>query len=63
MHKNEAVSISGFYAALAAGDSLGEASRHARVAAGRDHDDPAWLAYSVYGDPAAQATGPASLAN
>ena len=44
-----------FYAALASGDSLGEASRHARVAAGRDQDDPAWLAYSVYGDPAAQA--------
>jgi hypothetical protein len=44
-----------FYSALASGDPLGEASRHARLAAGRDHDDPAWLAYSVYGDPAAQA--------
>jgi CHAT domain-containing protein len=44
-----------FYTALASGDSLGEASRAARVAAGHDHDDPTWLAYSVYGDPAAQA--------
>ena len=44
-----------FYSALASGDALGEASRHARLAAGRDHDDPTWLAYSVYGDPAAQA--------
>jgi CHAT domain/von Willebrand factor type A domain len=43
-----------FYAALASGDALGEASRRARVAAGRDHDDPTWLAYSVYGDPAAR---------
>ena len=46
-----------FYAALASGVPLGEASRRARVAASRDHDDPTWLAYSVYGDPAAQATG------
>jgi CHAT domain-containing protein len=30
-----------FYAGLASGDSLGEASRRARVAAGRDPDDPA----------------------
>jgi CHAT domain-containing protein len=44
-----------FYTALASGNSLGEASRLARAEAGRDHDDPAWLAYSVYGDPAAQA--------
>jgi hypothetical protein len=44
-----------FYSALAAGNSLGEASRHARAETGRDHDDPTWLAYSVYGDPAAQA--------
>jgi hypothetical protein len=44
-----------FYAALAAGNSLGEASRHARAETGRDHDDPTWLAYSVYGDPAARA--------
>jgi hypothetical protein len=44
-----------FYTALAAGNSLGEASRHARAETSRDHDDPTWLAYSVYGDPAAQA--------
>ncbi len=46
-----------FYAGLASGIPLGEASRRARVAASRDHHDPTWLAYSVYGDPAAQATG------
>ena len=46
-----------FYAGLASGIPLGEASRRARVAASRDHDDPTWLAYSVYGDPAARAAG------
>ncbi len=44
-----------FYATLAAGTPLGEASRQTRVKAGRSHDDPAWLACSVYGDPAATA--------
>ena len=44
-----------FYAALTAGSPLGEACRQARLETGRDHDDPTWLAYSVYGDPAAMA--------
>jgi hypothetical protein len=44
-----------FYAALTAGSALGEACRQARAETGRDHDDPTWLAYSVYGDPAAEA--------
>jgi predicted DNA-binding transcriptional regulator YafY len=44
-----------FYAALRAGIPLGEASRQARVETDRDHDDPTWLAYTVYGDPAARA--------
>jgi hypothetical protein len=44
-----------FYAALTAGSPLGEACRQARAETGRDHDDPTWLAYSVYGDPAAEA--------
>jgi hypothetical protein len=44
-----------FYAALTAGSPLGEACRQARVETGRNHDDPTWLAYSVYGDPAAKA--------
>jgi hypothetical protein len=44
-----------FYAALAGGSPLGEASRQARTETGRNHDDPTWLAYSVYGDPAAEA--------
>jgi CHAT domain-containing protein len=33
-----------FYAALTAGSPLGEACRQARVEAGRDRDDPTWLA-------------------
>ncbi len=44
-----------FYAALADGRSLGEASLAARVAT-RDDADPTWLAYTTYGDPAAVAT-------
>ena len=43
-----------FYAALTAGSTLGEACRQARTETGRHHDDPTWLAYSVYGDPAAK---------
>ena len=43
-----------FYEGLAGGIPLGAASRQAReVAARQHHDDPTWLAYSVYGDPAA----------
>ena len=41
-----------FYAALVAGEDLGRASLAARQAA-KDDADPTWLAYTVYGDPAA----------
>ncbi|GAA3950929.1 hypothetical protein Aau02nite_23050 [Amorphoplanes auranticolor] len=44
-----------FYGHLIAGDTLGQASLRARVAAARQGDDPTWLAYSVYGDPNAVA--------
>lgn len=44
-----------FYGELTNGKSLGEACRLARREAARDPSDPTWLAYSVYGDPAAQA--------
>jgi hypothetical protein len=43
-----------FYAALAGGRNLGEASLAARVAT-RDDADPTWLAYTTYGDPTAVA--------
>ncbi len=49
------VFVEAFYAALAAGTPLGAACRHARIETSRDHGDPTWLAYSVYGDPAARA--------
>ena len=42
-----------FYGALTDGMSLGKASQIARLEASRDRSDPTWLAYSVYGDPAA----------
>jgi hypothetical protein len=42
-----------FYDQLRQGNPLGQASQRARAAAREDHDDPTWLAYSVYGDPAA----------
>jgi Protein kinase domain/CHAT domain/Tetratricopeptide repeat len=41
-----------FYAALVAGADLGRASLAARQAT-KDDADPTWLAYTVYGDPAA----------
>ncbi|MFD0745927.1 CHAT domain-containing protein [Phytohabitans flavus] len=44
-----------FYEALLGGLSLGEATRRARIENSRDGSDPTWLAYSVYGDPAATA--------
>lgn len=44
-----------FYGALADGETLGEAGRLARVGASRDSADPTWLAYTVYGHPAARA--------
>jgi CHAT domain-containing protein len=44
-----------FYSALAGGTPLGQASQLARLEVARDRSDPTWLAYSVYGDPAAEA--------
>ena len=44
-----------FYRALGDGLTLGEAAWRARRAAGRDSEDPGWLAYAVFGDPAAVA--------
>jgi hypothetical protein len=41
-----------FYGALTAGADLGQASLTARRAT-KDNADPTWLAYTVYGDPAA----------
>jgi hypothetical protein len=41
-----------FYAALAAGQDLGQSSLAARRAT-KDNADPTWLAYTTYGDPAA----------
>ncbi|WP_370318691.1 CHAT domain-containing protein [Actinoplanes sp. ATCC 53533] len=40
-----------FYGQLMEGKTLGRASLHARRVAALNHDDPTWLAYSVYGDP------------
>jgi hypothetical protein len=45
----------GFYQRLTDGRTLGEAAHETRVEAARDRADPTWLAYSVYGDPAATA--------
>jgi hypothetical protein len=42
-----------FYGEITGGSPLGEACHRARLAI--DHSDPTWLAYSVYGDPAATA--------
>jgi tetratricopeptide (TPR) repeat protein len=44
-----------FYGDLAAGRSLGQACMSARIASVLDEGDPTWLAYTVYGDPAAHA--------
>ncbi len=44
-----------FYDALTEPNTLGEAVHTARVTAGRDSTDPTWLAYTIYGDPAAYA--------
>ncbi|MEV7243041.1 CHAT domain-containing protein [Streptomyces sp. NPDC093248] len=48
-----------FYASLSAGEPLGTAVHRARSHAGHDETDPTWLAYTVYGDPAAIASTPA----
>lgn len=46
-----------FYEALREGHPLGLAASTARKAVAADGADPAWLAYSVYGDPAASVDG------
>jgi hypothetical protein len=46
-----------FYGALQQGQSLGAAASAARKAAAVDPTEPSWLAYSVYGDPAATVQG------
>jgi len=45
-----------FYDCLKASRTLGAAVQEARRAVSRDTADPTWLAYSVYGDPAATVT-------
>jgi CHAT domain len=52
---NAATFAEAFYAELSAGRTLGDACRQARAECGRNHDDPTWLAYSMYGDPGATA--------
>ncbi len=42
-----------FYRAALSGDTLGEAARKARAAIREEPGDPTWLAYTLYGDPAA----------
>ena len=42
-----------FYRAALGGDTLGEAARKAREAIRQEPGDPTWLAYILYGDPAA----------
>jgi len=42
-----------FYRAALSGDTLGEAARKAREAIRQEPGDPTWLAYTLYGDPAA----------
>jgi class 3 adenylate cyclase len=46
-----------FYEQLHAGHPLGEAAHLARRSTGTGDVDPTWLAYAIYGDPAATATG------
>ena len=42
-----------FYHAMKSGQTLGEAAKQARLTTARHSSDPTWLAYTVYGDPAA----------
>jgi hypothetical protein len=42
-----------FYRAALAGNTLGESARRARAAIRHNPRDPTWLAYTLYGDPAA----------
>jgi hypothetical protein len=43
-----------FYRAALAGDPLGAAAKKARDAIRDEPGDPTWLAYTLYGDPAAR---------
>jgi pimeloyl-ACP methyl ester carboxylesterase len=47
-----------FYRAALSGDTLGEAARKAREAIRQEPGDPTWLAYTLYGDPAATIGAP-----
>jgi hypothetical protein len=40
-----------FYDSLCRGDTLAEATLRARQTDAKNHDDPTWLAYTIYGDP------------
>ena len=53
--ESAAVFAETFYGALADGSRLGQACQRARQEISGDPVDPTWLAYSVFGDPAAQA--------
>jgi hypothetical protein len=53
--RSAAAFADGFYQRLADGRTLGEAAHETRLASASDRGDPTWLAYSVYGDPAATA--------
>jgi hypothetical protein len=55
--RSAAAFADGFYQRLADGRTLGEAAHETRLASAYDRGDPTWLAYSVYGDPAARARG------
>jgi len=47
-----------FYDALLAGHALGKAALMARHTTAADASDPTWLAYTIYGNPAATAANP-----
>jgi hypothetical protein len=53
--RSAAVFADGFYQRLCDGRTLGQAAHQTRMEAARDRADPTWLAYSIYGDPAATA--------
>jgi CHAT domain-containing protein len=56
--RSAAAFADGFYQRPADGRTLGEAAHQTRLASAYDLGDPTWLAYSVYGDPAATAHTP-----
>ena len=47
-----------FYRAALGGHTLGESARQARDAIRDNPGDPTWLAYTLYGDPAATSRAP-----